>query len=249
MDSFECVVVGAGVVGLAVARELAAAGRETLIVDRHAAIGMETSSRNSEVIHGGLYYAPGSLKASTCRRGRDLLYEYCDRRGVPHQRCGKLIVATEASQLGELDRIRSIARENGVEDLRALTRDEVLALEPDLNCVGGLLSPSTGIIDSHSYMLSLLGDAEQHGATLVLQCRITNPRSSATVSTLKVEQEGNTEVHARWLINSAGLDAIALARKIDGFPHQHVPPAYFAKGSYFVLSWARAVLAPRLSGA
>ena len=236
IDTVDCVVVGAGVVGLAVARQLAMAGRETLIVERHEAFGTETSSRHSEVIHAGIYYPAGSLKAALCVRGRDLLYGYCADRGVEHRRCGKLIVATQPAQLAELDRIEQAARRNGVGDLRLLDRNEALRLEPALDCMAALLSPSTGIIDSHAYMLALLGDAENSGASLALHSPVTRLRLAPGGVELSVSGEPAPLLRARWLINAAGLEAPALARGIEGFPAAQVPRAYYAKGSYFTLS-------------
>src|SRR6185503_5274514 len=163
MDRLDCAVIGAGVVGLAVARALALAGREVVILEAEEAIGTATSSRNSEVIHAGIYYPHGSLKARACVEGRSLLYAYCAERAIPHVRCGKLIVATDAAQLGELEAIRTKAHANGVTDVEWLTLDAVRAMEPAVSCVGALHSPSTGVIDSHAYMLALLGDAEAHG--------------------------------------------------------------------------------------
>src|SRR4051812_15451198 len=169
MDRVDAVVVGAGVVGLAVARELALAGREVVILDAEDAIGTHTSSRNSEVIHAGIYYPQGSLKARTCVSGRELLYAYCASHGVPHRRCGKLIVATSEAQLAELDAIRAKAHANGVPDVDWIPRERVREMEPELFCVGALHSPSTGIIDSHALMLAYLGDAESAGAMLGLR--------------------------------------------------------------------------------
>ena len=166
MESVDCVVAGAGVVGLAVARSLALTGRDVLLLEGAEAIGMGTSSRNSEVIHAGIYYPAGSLMARHCVAGRRMLYAFCAERGVPHARCGKLIVATSEDEATRLDGIRARAAANGVEDMRVLSRDEALALEPALSCHGALLSPSTGIIDSHAYMLALQGDAENAGAVL-----------------------------------------------------------------------------------
>ncbi|OXH83794.1 FAD-dependent oxidoreductase, partial [Burkholderia multivorans] len=164
MEQMDCVVIGAGVVGLAIARELAARGRETLVLEAADAIGTGTSSRNSEVIHAGLYYPRGSLKALSCVRGRDLLYDFCETHHVPHRRVGKLLVATTASQVKQLKAIAARAEENGVLDLLPLTRAEAQALEPALECVEALFSPSTGIVDSHQLMLALLGDAQRDGA-------------------------------------------------------------------------------------
>ena len=234
-DCVECVVVGAGIVGLAIARELALAGREVLILERQNAIGTETSSRNSEVVHAGLHYPSGSLKASTCVRGRDLLYAYCGQNGVPYRRCGKLIVATNETQLADLDRIRVGAARNGVTDVEVLDRAAARSLEPALECVGALLSPSTGIVDSHALMLALLGDAEQHEAALALQCPVR--RISATPDGLRLNcgADGEMELGARWVINAAGLGAVALAASTKGLPKSRIPRAFLAKGSYFSL--------------
>ena len=169
MESVESVVIGAGVVGLAVARALAMAGREVIVLEAEDAIGTHTSSRNSEVIHAGIYYPKGSLKAKSCVQGKQLLYEYCVEHGVPHQRSGKLIVATEEKQLPELQEIQKKARANSVTDVVWMSREQALALEPELRCVAALYSPSTGIIDSHALMLAYLGDAEAHGAMLALK--------------------------------------------------------------------------------
>lgn len=169
MESVDTIVIGAGVVGLAIARELAMAGREVIILEAAEGIGTETSSRNSEVIHAGIYYERGSVKAAMCVAGKLLLYEYCAEHGIPHVKCGKLIVATGADQISQLDRIRAQAAANGVNDLRPLTAAEAIAIEPALHCVAALHSPSTGIIDSHAFMLALQGDAEAHGAMMALK--------------------------------------------------------------------------------
>ena len=239
MDSTDCVVVGAGVVGLAIARELAIAGYETVILEQHATIGTETSSRNSEVIHAGIYYPKDSLKARLCVRGRELLYAYCDRQGLPHRRCTKLIVATDDAQLAELTRLAAAARGNGVDDLQLLDRAQAKALEPALRCVAALLSPSTGIIDSHAYMLALLGDAERHGATFVGRSRVAALTARAAGPNgvdIRIGDEAQAALRSHWLINAAGLDAPALARRIDGFPDRHVPRTWYAKGNYFGLT-------------
>jgi L-2-hydroxyglutarate oxidase LhgO len=175
-DRLDCVVVGAGVVGLAVARALALAGREVVVLEAAEGIGTETSSRNSEVIHAGIYYPQGSLKARLCVQGKQALYAYCAARGVPHRRCGKLIVATEAAQLATLSDIRAKAAANGVDDLTPLSRQAAQALEPEIECVGALLSPSTGIIDSHTFMLALQGDAEHAGAVFAFHSRVGRAR-------------------------------------------------------------------------
>ena len=235
MDTVDCVVIGAGVVGLAAARQLALAGQRPLIIERHRAIGMETSSRNSEVIHAGLYYAPGSLKAQLCLRGRELLYAWCRQRGIGHRRCGKLIVATHEVQRAELAALAQRARDNGVDDLRPLERAEAQALEPALHCVAALLSPSTGIIDSHAFLLSLLGEAESHGATLATSSAVTSLRIVGDGIEICVNGDTAPLLRARRVVNAAGLHAPALVRSMDGFPPDQVPAVHFAKGSYFSL--------------
>jgi len=234
MDNVDVVVVGAGVVGLAIARALAAAGREVLILEAADGFGTGTSSRNSEVIHAGIYYPRGSLKARFYVAGRDRLYTFCEQHGVEHRRCGKLIVATSDSQLPDLQKIQAAAQGNGVE-LELWEASRAIALEPQLRCVGALHSPGTGIVDSHSYMLALLGQAEDRGATLSCGNRVTR---------LSLENDGvviaiNGEeplLRARTLINSAGIDAPQVAKLIEGFPPEHVPRAFFAKGNYFTLA-------------
>jgi L-2-hydroxyglutarate oxidase LhgO len=234
MDEVDVVIVGAGVIGLAIARAIAQAGRETLVLEAANAFGTETSSRNSEVIHAGIYYPRGSLKARLCVAGRERLYEYCETHGVPHRRCGKLIVATTESQLGELEKIKAAAEANGV-DLHLLSAVQARQMEPALKSVGALHSPNTGIIDSHSYMLALLGEAERHGATLICDSRVTGARLDPRGVTLTVAG-ANTGLAARMLVNCAGIHAPQLAQSIAGFPAQHVPRAYFAKGNYFTLA-------------
>lgn len=236
VDYVDCVVVGAGVVGLAIARQLALAGRDVLILERHAAFGTETSARNSEVIHAGLHYAAGSLKARTCVRGKALLYQYCERQGIPYHRCGKLIVATDTGQIADLQRIAKGATRNGVDDLVWLDRPAALALEPELDCAAALLSPSTGIVDSHSLMLALLGDAERHGATLALQSPVQRISITRDGLCLECGETGDTQMLARLVINAAGLGAVALARHIEGLSTTHVPQAFLAKGSYYSLA-------------
>jgi L-2-hydroxyglutarate oxidase LhgO len=234
MDNVDAVVIGAGVVGLAVARALALRGREVLILEAAGSFGTETSSRNSEVIHAGIYYPKGSLKARMCVAGRSLLYDFCEQYGISHQRYGKLIVATSEAQLAELEKIQKAARANGVE-LEFLTRAQALALEPQLACEGALHSPTTGIIDSHAYMLALLGQAENHGATLVDDSRVTRMRLESGGVVIGVNGE-EPSLRARTVINSAGLYAPQVARLIEGFPAEHIPTPYFAKGTYFTLA-------------
>jgi L-2-hydroxyglutarate oxidase LhgO len=232
MERVEAVVIGAGVVGLAIARELAVRGHETLILEAAASIGAGASSRNSEVIHAGLYYAPGSLKARLCVAGRERLYAYCRERGIPHRRCGKLIVGEEAD-LPALERIAVNARANGAE-LEWLADSQVHALEPELTCAVALHSPLSGILDSHALMQALLADAEAHGATLV--CRSAVTRMALAEHAVLVAVNGAApSLRTRLLVNSAGVHAPAVARLIEGFPAEHIPPAFFAKGSYFSL--------------
>ncbi len=234
MDNVDVVVVGAGVVGLAVARALAAAGREVLILEAAESFGTGSSSRNSEVIHAGIYYPRDSLKARFCVSGRDQLYAFCEQYGVAHQRCGKLIVATSAAQLAELHKIQGAARANGVE-LELWEGSRAIALEPQLRCVAALHSPATGIIDSHSYMLALLGQAESHGTALVCESRVTSVRLETDGIIIAVNDE-EPVLRARTFINSTGIDAPQIARSIQGFPAAHVPQAYLAKGNYFTLA-------------
>jgi len=197
---------------------------------------METSSRNSEVIHAGLHYPAGSLKALTCVRGRELLYDYCENRGVPHRRCGKLIVATSDAQLTELEKMRDAGQRNGVNDLRQLDRDEARRLEPQLHCVGALHSPSTGILDTSSYMLSLLGDAERAGAVLALHTPVAALTPVRCGIRIECEDPGGTTICARWVINAAGLGAVDLGRRTKGYLQDSLPRAYLAKGNYFSLA-------------
>jgi L-2-hydroxyglutarate oxidase LhgO len=235
MDTVDCVVVGAGVVGLAIARRLAQAGRETLVLERHDAFGTETSARNSEVVHAGIYYPTGSLKARLCVAGREQLYDYCRLKGIEHRRYGKLIVATNAAQARDLEGIAAAAARNGVSDLRRLEAAEAIRLEPALNCTAALLSPSTGIIDSHGLMLALLGDLEQAGGNLVVQTPVTALRPTPDGVQVQMGHETSPWLRARWVINAAGLEAPRLASRIEGFPPEHTPTARYAKGSYFTL--------------
>lgn len=237
MDKTELVVIGAGVVGLAVARALAQAGFETLIVEAAAGWGSGISSRNSEVVHAGLYYPPGSLKALLCVRGRALLYEYCAARGVPHRRCGKLVVAAQPADLPALTRIADTAAANGVDDLQWLDGAQARALEPALHCHAALLSPSTGIVDSHGLMTALLGDAEQAGALLALGSPLVGARPAPDGGW--VLHTGGAEafdIGARWVVNCAGLYAQAVARAMLGFPAGAVPALHLAKGHYLAVS-------------
>ena len=236
-EQVEAVVIGAGVVGLACARALSMRGIETLIIERHDGIGQETSSRNSEVIHAGIYYSPGSLKASLCVPGNRLLYEYCGQRGIAHQRCGKLIVATTPAQESRLAQLLDQARRNGVSEIRMITGSEAVALEPQLFCTAALLSPTTGIVDSHALLLSLLGDAENQGATLALCSAVTRAEFTSDGILLEISSGGEAmTLAAKIVINAAGLGAPAIASRIVGLAARHVPRAFYAKGNYFSLS-------------
>ncbi len=235
-ERIDCAVIGAGVVGLAIARELALAGREVVILEAEDAIGTHTSSRNSEVIHAGIYYPTGSLKARLCIAGRKALYLYCAERGVSHRRIGKVIVASDETQLAGLAKYREQAAINGVDDLRPLTRPELAELEPEVVSVAGLLSPSTGIVDSHGLMLAYLGDAENHGASLVLNSAVTGGRSSGDAIVLDVGGAEPMQIECQTVVNSAGHGAPPLARRIEGIPPQTIPPNSYAIGHYYTLS-------------
>lgn len=234
MDTFDCAVIGAGVVGLAVARALALRGREVILLEAERAIGTGTSSRNSEVIHAGIYYPEGSLKAKLCVAGKQLLYAYAQERGLPHRRCGKLIVATEPTQLDALDGIVDKAQRNGVDDLVHLSSAQAHALEPALRCVGALHSPSTGILDSHAFMLSLQGDLENAGGVLALKSPVA--RAECAVGAIDLIAKDGTVLRCKTVVNAAGLQSPSLAAGFSGLPQAHVPTAYFAKGNYFTLS-------------
>ncbi len=235
VDEVEAVVIGAGVIGLAVARALALAGREVIVLEKAYTIGFETSSRNSEVIHGGLYYPAGSVKAVSCVAGRQRLYAFCEEHGVPHKRLGKLIVATSEDEIPGVEKIEAAARANGVTDLEWLSVAEARRMEPELNCVAALLSPSTGIIDSHALMLAYQGDAEAGGAFVVLKAPVLSGQVRADGFELSVGGEEPTVIRCRTLINAGGLHAPALARLVEGVPRETIPPAYFCRGCYFTL--------------
>ena len=236
MDTVDAVVIGAGVVGLAVARALALAGHETVVLEQAASIGSATSSRNSEVLHAGIYYPTGSLKARLCAPGRCQLVEYCGSHGVAHRLCGKLLVATTPAQLGQLARIEAQAKCNGVDDLQTLDAAQVRALEPALNALGALHSPSTGIVDSHGLMLALLGDLEAQGGALALLSPLQSMRCADPLHVLRIGGDSTTELGARIVVNAAGLWAPALATRFEGLDPRQVPGASYAKGSYFSLA-------------
>jgi L-2-hydroxyglutarate oxidase LhgO len=237
MERIEALVIGAGVVGLAVGRALAEAGHETIVVEGASGIGQGVSSRNSEVIHAGLYYAPGSLKASACVRGKQLLYAFCARHGVPHAGCGKLVVATAAEQHAALHGLQQRAERNGVA-VQAWSAAQARALEPELACTAALWSASTGIVDSHALMLALQGEMERAGGVLALQSAVQAVDFRATgPAVATVAAEGNAfEIEAGLVVNAAGLSACELAARFSGLAPQHVPRPRFAKGSYFTLA-------------
>ena len=235
-EEADVAVIGAGVVGLAVARALALAGREVFVLESERFVGFHTSSRNSEIIHAGLYYPPGSLKARFCVEGRKALYAYCAERGVPHARLGKVVVATSAEEVPALERIHSVAMANGVEDLTWLSAAEVRELEPEVVSVRGLLSPSTGIVDSHALMSALRADAEAAGAHLLLGTPVLSGRCHDDGVELALGGDEPARVRFRLVVNSAGPWAQTVAHSLEGLPRASIPLQRFAKGHYFVLS-------------
>ena len=236
MEQVECVVVGAGVVGLAVARVLALAGREVIVLECAEAIGTQTSSRNSEVIHAGIYYPQGSLKARLCVSGRKQLYHYCKARGIAHRRCGKLIVASSEQQVPDLLALRKRALDNDVPDLTLLSAAEARALEPALDCAAALWSPSTGIIDSHELMLALQGDAENAGAMVVLCTPVTGGHIDKDRIVLDTGEPQATRLAVRYVVNAAGLQAHTLASRLRGFDPAQVPSVRYARGNYYAMT-------------
>lgn len=233
MHDVDCVIVGAGVIGLATARCLARRGLEVVVIEKEGSVGTGTSSRNSEVIHAGIYYPQNSLMAELCVSGRASLYQFCEEHGVPFRRCGKLIVATNSEELNSLQLIRENANRNGVTDLCLLTDRQAINIEPQLKCVAALSSNSTGIIDSHAYMLALRADAERHGVAFALQSPFLACTASSNGFFLQVGGAHPTEISSRLLINSAGLDAVSVAHNITGLSNAFIPSLYFAKGNYF----------------
>ena len=233
----ETIVVGAGVVGLAVARALAAAGHGVLVLEQHELIGSETSSRNSEVIHAGIYYPPGSLRATLCVRGKALLYQFCAENNVPHARCGKLLVATHENQLSKLAAIRETAAKNGVTDLEPIGGNAARDLEPELHCVAALISPSTGVVDSHGLMLALEGHIEAHGGSVVLRCPVERiERTPQGHYSLITGGEAPGAITCTNLVLCAGLHGSKLASTL-GYGGTYRPPeTYYAKGQYYALS-------------
>jgi len=238
MDTIEYLVIGAGVVGLAVAAKLAECGKEVLVVEAEDAIGTQTSARNSEVIHAGIYYPENSLKAALCMPGRDALYKYCNERGVPYKQCGKLIVAPSSANIDDLNAILVTGEKNGVSDLEYLSREATTERAPALNVSAAIWSPTTGIIDSHQLMLALLGDVENNGGMLALRSKVINviPGNDGFGNDgyiVTVENDGQTIIFARSIVNCAGLGATAVANNIQGLPLSTIPSVTYAKGSYF----------------
>lgn len=239
----EVLVIGAGVIGLAIARQLASAGRDVLLIDAAQSFGSEISSRSSEVIHAGIYYPKNSLKAQMCVKGRHLMYEYCSQREIPHRRLGKLLVATTEAQIPALQKLQTNAALNGVDDLKWLTSEQVEALEPNISCVSAVLSPSTGIIDSHSLMASLLDDFESAGGTVAFNSKvergIVGEKNKNGRCTTVVRDVGGGElisITSRFVVNAAGLHAQNVASTLEGLPKESIPELFLAKGNYFVFS-------------
>lgn len=233
MERIDCLVVGAGVIGLAIARALSLKGREVIVVEKGRSVGEGTSSRNSEVIHAGIHYPKGSLKARFCVEGRKALYEYCKARGIPHRRTEKLIVATSDDQIPMLDDVIRHANDNGVDDVEKIGRARVRDLEPALDAVAAINSPSTGIIDSHAYMMALWADAEANGASIVLQTEFLKGRLADDGVVAHLGGAEDFELHARLVVNAGGLHAHQVAASISGVDQKTIPRVAYAKGNYF----------------
>ncbi len=229
----DTIVIGAGVIGLAVARQLAQSGREVLVLESNSSFGMETSSRNSGVIHAGIYYPPNSLKALYCVRGKQLLYDYCERKHIPHARCGKLIIAASTDQRDRLKALQHNAISSGVSDLVWLEQDRIHELEPHIRASAALLSPSTGIVDVHELMLALLADLEAASGTLVTRCKVLGGRPTSNGIELRVDSGGESTFLAKTVINVAGHGAADLANGISGFPSHNIPVVYPVRGHYY----------------
>lgn len=239
MADVDAVVIGAGVIGLAIARRLARAGLSTIIIEAEDAIGRGTSSRNSEVIHAGLYYEGTPLKAALCVTGREELYRFCVDRHVPHKRLGKLVVAFDDAEIPALERLITCAEHGGVTDLRMLSGEEARRLEPSLDCAAAVLSPSTGIIDSHAYMSALLADAEAHGAILARRNVVTEIRRAANDEwAIHVADDPGAACTARHVVIAAGHGARAIAANTEGIESGSLPTSYYARGSYFLYTGA-----------
>lgn len=230
-DHVQTVVVGAGVIGIAIARALARSGHEVVILEAEEQIAQHTSSRNSGVIHAGIYYAPQSLRARLCVSGKAMLYEYCKSRHVPYEKTGKLIVTTAPEQLGRLAALVKNARASGVDDLRIISADEAVALEPELACYGAITSPSTGIVDAPALILSLLGEAEAFGAIVALGSKLQQVAPVTEGFQLQIDE---TSLTCSNLVNAAGLGAWGVARCFDGYPEALIPPQFFAKGRWYI---------------
>ena len=240
MEQVDCVVIGAGVVGLAVAREMALQGRETILLERENTFGTISSARNSEVIHAGIYYPKDSLKAELCVQGNRHLYEYCRSHQVATQPYGKLIVASDEQQIDDLQAILYKAQNNGVPEIKFISGDEATQLEPKLNCSAAILSSSTGIVDSHGFMLSLLGGFEDAGGMIAYQSPLISAKPIGSGGEggfeLNIGGPDGMKLQTQLLINCAGMSAPAVAHRIEGLHPEQIPKAYFAKGNYFSLS-------------
>ncbi|MEI6572588.1 MAG: NAD(P)/FAD-dependent oxidoreductase [Alphaproteobacteria bacterium] len=235
MSDIDAIVIGAGVVGLAVARNLALSGRSVIVLEGAEGIGTETSSRNSEVIHAGIYYPTGSLKAKLCVKGRRALYQFCDSHKVPYRRCGKLIVATDAAEAAAIEKLKATGDANDVEELKLISGDEARAMEPALYATAALLSPVTGILDSHSFMLALQGDAEAHGAAFAFHTPFR--RADVSGNIIRVETGGAEPMTLTTglIVNASGLYASKTAEAMNGLPSDHIPQTRYARGNYFTL--------------
>jgi L-2-hydroxyglutarate oxidase LhgO len=236
LEHASCVVVGAGVIGLACARALAAAGRQTIVLESEACIGSGVSSRSSEVIHAGLYYTPGSLKAVLCVRGRELLYRYLEERHLPHRRLGKLIVATQDAQLAALADLQRRGRSNGVEHLEWLDAGQALRLEPQLRCRAALHSRDTGIVDSHALMVALSGDLQSGGGSIALRTPLLRARRHNGVWELTTGGDEPYSIGCDVLVNAAGLSAQSMAAAIENYPPDRIPKLCLVRGCYFALA-------------
>lgn len=251
LDHVECVVVGGGVVGLAVARRLAEFGREVVVLEQEPVLGMHTSSRNSEVIHAGIYYPNQSLKAKLCVEGGRRLYTYCEEKRVPHCRIGKIVVAACESDVPAVQSYFENAQRNGVTDLRWLDRNDIHELEPAVEAVSGFLSSATGIVDSHAYMLALQADAERFGAQFIMGTPVTGGELDTRGIIVETGGGDPSRILCDVLVNSGGLFAQSVARRFRGFPDEHIPPIYYAKGHYFELATPspfRRLVYPKTSG-
>lgn len=234
-EKIDVAVIGAGVVGLAIARKFAKSGREVLVLESCDAIGTATSSRNSEVIHAGIYYPRGSLKAELCVQGREMLYEYCQSHGINHKKVGKLIVASDEAQTSDLEQLYQTGIKNGVCDLTLLDAKELSAMEPKLKAVRGIHSPSTGLIDSHALMLSLQGDIENAGGVVAFKSPVIGGQIEDDGVVLSIGGADPMNITCNTVINSAGHGAWDIANAIDGIDKKTIPPHHMAKGNYFLL--------------